>query len=130
MSVEKKQKFLDPNIDRKSKIIQDTLSFIKGTKIPLPSLVEISDSGTCNRVCPFCPRSDPDYKDIKQFISEKLHTSICKQLSEHNYSGMLIYSGFSEPLLNKNVVFSKTTIAATHTKPQVGIFLEQKDVQL
>ena len=103
MSLEKKQKFLDPNIDRKSKIIQDTLSFIKGTKIPLPSLVEISDSGTCNRVCPFCPRSDPDYKDIKQFISEKLHTSICEQLSEHNYSGMLIYSGFSEPLLNKNV---------------------------
>ena len=103
MLSEKRRKFLDPNIDRKSKIIQDTLSFIKGTKTPLPSLVEISDSGTCNRTCSFCPRSDPDYQDIKEFISEKLHTSICQQLSEHDYSGMLIYSGFSEPLLNKNI---------------------------
>jgi radical SAM protein with 4Fe4S-binding SPASM domain len=103
VSAEKKQKFLDPNIGRKSKIIKDTLNYIKGTKIPLPSLVEISDSGTCNRTCSFCPRSDPDYEDIKEFISEKLHTSICEQLGEHDYSGMLIYSGFSEPLLNKNI---------------------------
>ena len=100
---EKKIKFFDPNINRKSKIIRNTLSFIKGTKTPLPSLVEISDSGTCNRVCSFCPRSDPEYKDIIEFISEDLHTSICKQLAEHNYSGMLVYSGFNEPLLNKNI---------------------------
>ena len=26
-----------------------TLRYIKNTNIPLPSLVEISDSGTCNR---------------------------------------------------------------------------------
>jgi radical SAM protein with 4Fe4S-binding SPASM domain len=96
-------KFVDKNIERKSDIIRQTLTYTKDKKIPLPSLVEISDSGTCNRTCSFCPRSDPEYKDIKEFISEELHESICKQLSEHNYSGILVYSGFNEPLLNKNI---------------------------
>ena len=97
------KKHIDKNIYRKSEIIRETLSFIKNTKIPLPSLVEISDSGTCNRTCSFCPRSDPDYKDIKEFISEELHNKIMLQLSEYNYSGILAYSGFNEPLLNKAI---------------------------
>ena len=65
-------KFVDKNIERKSDIIRQTLTYTKDKKIPLPSLVEISDSGTCNRTCSFCPRSDPEYKDIKEFISEEL----------------------------------------------------------
>ena len=96
-------KYFDKNIPRKSKIIKQTLSFIKNTNIPLPSLVEICDSGTCNRKCSFCPRSDPNYKDIKEFMSADLHQSICRQLSEYEYEGMLIYSGFNEPLLNKQI---------------------------
>jgi len=95
-------KYFDKNIYRKSEIIRDSLQFVKDTDIPLPSLVEISDSGTCNRSCAFCPRSDPNYKDIKEFITEKLHTKIFKELSELNYKGLVIYSGFNEPLLNKN----------------------------
>tara|TARA_Y100001970_G_scaffold76866_1_gene97651 strand:- start:13475 stop:14359 length:885 start_codon:yes stop_codon:yes gene_type:complete len=95
-------KYFDKNINRKSKIIRETIQFNK-KKFPLPSLVEISDSGTCNRSCSFCPRSDPDYKDVKEFISEELHIKIFKELSELNYQGLVIYSGFNEPLLNKNV---------------------------
>ncbi len=76
--------YFDKNINRKSKIVDSSLQYMKGTKTPLPSLVEISDSGTCNRLCSFCPRSDPDYKDIKEFISEELHHKICSQLSELN----------------------------------------------
>ena len=70
-------KYFDKNINRKSKIIRETIQFNK-KKFPLPSLVEISDSGTCNRSCSFCPRSDPDYKDVKEFISEELHIKIFK----------------------------------------------------
>ena len=95
--------YFDKNINRKSKIVDSSLQYLKGTKIPLPSLVEISDSGTCNRLCSFCPRSDPDYKDIKEFISEELHHKICSQLSELKYEGIVVYSGFNEPLLNKNI---------------------------
>ncbi len=97
-------KFLDKNIKRKSKIVSDTLQFIEGSKIPLPSVVEISDSGTCNRSCVFCPRSDPAWIkefDNKEFIKKELHEKICKELSQYNYSGIVVYSGFNEPLLNK-----------------------------
>ena len=52
------KKFIDPNIKRKSDIIQNSLQFDRSNKIPLFSLVEISDSGTCNRACSFCPRSN------------------------------------------------------------------------
>ena len=96
-------KYIDPNIERKSEIIRDSIDTIPKTNIPLPSLVEISDSGTCNRSCSFCPRSDPSYLDEKTFIDEKLNYSLCEQLSKYNYKGIFAYSGFNEPLLNKNI---------------------------
>ena len=96
-------KFFDPNIPNKSKKSNEVFQYIPNTNLPLPSEVEISESGTCNRVCSFCPRSDPDYKDIKEFISEELHTKLCNQLSEVNFKGTIRYSGFVEPLLDKNI---------------------------
>ena len=99
----KEIRFFDKNIHRKSSIVKNSLQYFEGTKIPLPSVVEISDSGTCNRTCSFCPRSDPNYVDKKEFISKNLHENICRQLSELNYRGMVIYSGFNEPLLNKDI---------------------------
>tara|TARA_B100001123_G_scaffold413617_1_gene512157 strand:- start:340 stop:1224 length:885 start_codon:yes stop_codon:yes gene_type:complete len=95
------QKFFDPNISRKSKIIDSSLKIINN--IPLPSLVEISNSGMCNRKCSFCPRSDPNYKDINEFISIELHDKIIKELSVYQYDGILVYSGFNEPLLKKDI---------------------------
>ena len=44
MMKENYKKFIDPNIKRKSNIIQNSLQFYKDNKIPLFSLVEISDS--------------------------------------------------------------------------------------
>ena len=100
------KKFIDPNIKRKSDIIQNSLQFYKDKKIPLFSLVEISDSGTCNRSCSFCPRSDKNWIkefDNKEFIKPQLHESIVSQLRELEYNGIVVYSGFNEPLLNKNI---------------------------
>ena len=70
------------------------------------SVVEISNSGMCNRKCSFCPRSDPNYEHVNEFISEKLHYKIFSELSELNYSGMVIYSGYVEPLLDKKIYSS------------------------
>ena len=50
-------KFFDPTINIKKKLVDGKFQYIKGTDIPLPSEVEISESGTCNRVCSFCPRT-------------------------------------------------------------------------
>ena len=96
-------KFYDPNIPNKSKKSDEVFQLIKETDYPLPSEVEISESGTCNRACSFCPRSDPDYPDIKKFISNELHDKLINELSDLNFEGTLRYSGFVEPLLDKNI---------------------------
>ena len=98
-----KIKFFDVNIYRREDLAKNNLQFIENKNIPLPAIVEISNSGTCNRVCSFCPRSDPNYPDLKEFISSELHEKIFKQLSEVDYQGVISYSGFNEPLLNKNI---------------------------
>lgn len=99
----KKINFLDPSIERKKKLTDDNFQFIKNTNYPLPSEVEISESGICNRKCSFCPRSAPDFKDIKEFITPKLHSKLINDLKEQNYKGVVRYSGFVEPLLDKNI---------------------------
>ena len=99
----RKIKFYDPQIDFKKKSIKGMLQFFKDTNLPMPSEVEISESGICNRKCSFCPRSDPNYPDIKEFISEDLHKKLCDELNEINFKGLIIYSGFVEPLLDKNI---------------------------
>ena len=100
----KEIKFFDKNIYRKASIIKNSLQFMEKTEIPLPSVIEISDSGTCNRSCGLCPRSDPEWItefDKKEFITTELHEKICKQLGELDYSGMIIYSGFNEMICIK-----------------------------
>ncbi len=96
---------IDKNIYRKEKITKDSIQFItkKGENFPLMSVVEISNSGMCNRKCSFCPRSDPNYPDVNEFISEELHYKIFKELSDLKYKGMIIYSGYVEPLLDKKI---------------------------
>ena len=117
----KKIKYLDKNIHRKSNIIRDSLQFFPNSKIPLPSLVEISDSGTCNRKCSFCPRSDKNYKDVKEFISTKLHTKLIQDLKNINFKGLIMYSGFNEPLLNKQIY--KNIFQARSNLPEAKIEL-------
>jgi radical SAM protein with 4Fe4S-binding SPASM domain len=96
-----KKIFIDPLIKRKANLTKNLQVDNKGH--PLPSVIEISESGTCNRKCSFCPRSDPDYKDIKEFISDKLIEKLSKELSDFNYSGIFLFSGFVEPMLDKNI---------------------------
>jgi len=99
--------FFDTSIDRKSDVVDGTLDLFEG--IPLPSVVEISESGTCNRVCSFCPRSAPDFPDIKKFIEPDLIERLSSQLGVTGYRGIFLFSGFVEPLLDKNI-FSLVSI--------------------
>ena len=39
----------------------------------------------------------------KEFISNKLHLKLCNELKAFNYRGTIRYSGFVEPLLDKNI---------------------------
>ena len=100
-----KEKFLDPNIPNKSKTVEEKIQLFQHNNIllPLPTEIEISESGTCNRKCSFCPRSDPSYEDINEFIDSNLHSKLIDQLKNLNYGGVIRYSGFVEPLLDKNI---------------------------
>jgi|TARA_Y100000294_G_scaffold73125_1_gene69017 2-deoxy-scyllo-inosamine dehydrogenase (SAM-dependent) len=98
-----KKKFIDPLIKRKNNLTKN-IQYYKNN-IPLPSIVEISESGTCNRKCSFCPRSAPNFLDIKEFVSEDLINKISKELSVYDYSGIFLFSGFVEPMVDKNIYF-------------------------
>jgi radical SAM protein with 4Fe4S-binding SPASM domain len=101
----KPKKFLDPNLANKSRTVENKIQFhtVNGTSLPLPTEIEISESGTCNRSCSFCPRSAKDFLDKKEFISNELHEKLCLELKELNYKGTIRYSGFVEPMLDKNI---------------------------
>ncbi len=119
MKNEKKIKFFDPQIKFKKNTIDKRLQYLKNSNIPLPSEIEISESGICNRKCSFCPRSDPNYPDINEFISDELHNKLCDQLSELKFAGIFIYSGFVEPMLDKNIY--KLVNYAKKTNPKARI---------
>ena len=94
-------------------LVEKNLQFFHG--IPLPAEVEISESGTCNRTCSFCPRSAPGFEDKKEFLKTELFEKLCKELSGVLYSGTIRFSGFVEPLLDKNI-FNLISIARKYLK--------------
>ena len=69
------KKFYDPNIDRKTKIMDESFS-LTSDGFPLPANIEISNSGVCNRKCSFCPRSDPNYEHVNEFFSNDIHDKL------------------------------------------------------
>ena len=56
-----------------------------------------------NKVAYFLDGSDTTPTDIKEFISDKLVDKMCLELSEFDFHGLIIISGFVEPMLDKNI---------------------------
>ena len=61
----------------------------------MPSVFEISNSGMCNRKCAFCPRSDPNYEHKNEFIKNTTYKKFIDEISIHNYSGTILFSGYA-----------------------------------
>ena len=68
----------------------------------MPAIIEISES-ECNRKCSFCPRSDPEYNHVNEFISFLLIEKLGGELKELNFENRILFSGFVEPLLDKKL---------------------------
>ena len=103
MKSNKKIVFFDKNINRKSDIVKKSLQYFKNTNIPMPSVIEISILVYVIESVPFVPEVTPEWIekfDNTEFIKKELHEKICKELKEM-YRGIVVYSGFNEPLLNK-----------------------------
>lgn len=65
--------------------------------------IEINITDLCNRRCGFCPRVDPEvYPNRKVFISEEIIEKVISELERLSYRGKVSFSGFGEPLLNRD----------------------------
>ena len=84
-------RFFDPQIEVKKKAVGERLQFIPKTRIPIPSEIEISESGICNRKCSFCPRSDPNFEHKKEFIEFNLFKKLCDELKELSFAGLFYF---------------------------------------
>lgn len=82
-------------VTMKNKMINNSLTMINGT--PLFSLVELNITNRCTRQCEFCPRvSTGQYRCLDLGMYNKL----LGDLANLDYKGLVMYSGFSEPLLH------------------------------
>ena len=69
--------------------------------------VEIEIFSYCNRQCWFCPNSFIDRHSENHFLDEELYLSVLKQLKEMDYSNVITYSRYNEPLSNKEVFIKR-----------------------
>ncbi len=75
------------------------------TEYPLFNFVEFSLSGLCNRHCEFCPRYDPNiYPNRNEYLPTDLYSKIILELGGLGFDGLIVYSGFSEPFLHKELI--------------------------
>lgn len=90
------------NIRRKSKYI-DKVQMRDG--IPLFSWIDINVTELCNRKCVFCPRNEPSvYPNQNLNMEVSLTKKIADELKKYRFSGGVIFSGNSEPLLHNDIV--------------------------
>jgi len=72
---------------------------------PTFSLVEFNIWGACNRRCEFCPISDPEiFTNVNKGVSEENYSKVLTDLGEIGFTGVILWSMFSEPLLHKSVL--------------------------
>jgi radical SAM protein with 4Fe4S-binding SPASM domain len=95
-------KTISINIKRRTIIVNDILSKYKGK--PIPSWIELSIIDVCNRICSFCPKSDPKIApNTYQRMQLSLIDKLCNELKEINFKGSIVLCGYGEPMLHKDI---------------------------
>lgn len=69
----------------------------------LVNYVEFEPHAYCNRTCVFCPNSTLDRKNNREVFDRALHRKVLNELAEIDYSGMVAYSRYSEPLAREEI---------------------------
>jgi len=84
------------NLRRKSSYI-DEVQLVDNT--PLFSWIDINVTELCNRKCVFCPRVDEaEYPNQHLHMTVDLAQKIANELSSLDYQGVIVFSGFGEPM--------------------------------
>jgi len=98
--------FIDSNIARKNNL--QNMHLKKAGNLPggspIFSHIEFNIINFCNRKCIFCPKSNKGYPNDFKAMSHETYCKILKDLQKIKYTGGLSFSGFSEPLLHKDVL--------------------------
>lgn len=66
--------------------------------------VEIEIFSYCNRRCWFCPNAEIDRISHNEYMAPELYSSIIAQLAEIEYTGMISYSRYNEPLADRIIL--------------------------
>lgn len=89
------------NIVRKSRIV-DVVTRKNG--YPIPTWIDLNVTELCNRRCVFCPRVNDDlYPNQPLHISDATIQSFVKGLDEIGFRGVVVLSGYGEPLLHPDL---------------------------
>ncbi|MBV8634134.1 MAG: radical SAM protein, partial [Burkholderiaceae bacterium] len=75
--------------------------------------IEMALSSYCNRRCPYCPDSIVDRISKKYYMSDELFINIMTQLRSINYSGVLAFHRYNEPLADKAYALARMSSART-----------------
>jgi len=98
-------RFFDKNIIRTGDFIDKHIETPGNWYDEFPPFahLEISACKNCNRKCFFCPYGDPDFAKKSEVLRVELFESLLVSLRDILFSGRISFSGFCEPLLNKNI---------------------------
>jgi hypothetical protein len=75
--------------------------------------VEIEAFTYCNRTCWFCPNSYIDRRSTNKYMDEALYLRILGDLASIDYSGVITYSRYNEPLADK-IILTRIRQAREH----------------
>ena len=104
------------NLLRKSDFV-DEVEFDKDGITPLFSWIDISLTELCNRLCTFCPRSDPRfYPNQNLNFGLGLAVKISDELRGMHYKGGVVFCGYGEPLLHPELNEILTIFTGIHTE--------------
>lgn len=117
--------WIDPNVPRKGYILKERIhsGLHQSDDFPLFSLFELDITDLCNRFCEFCPRVNREaFPNKGEFMSMELYRRLMEELSELGYSGIIAYSGFSEPLLCREINEMVSIARASCPKSRIELY--------
>jgi len=85
---------------------------------PIFTRFSMDTSGGCNKNCPFCAQCG---RDPKEPMTDKLYESICRQLGELKYRGIVQMWYIGEPLFDPNII-ERCALLRNHV-PRCCIFI-------
>lgn len=126
---------VDQRDELKIKDINQKVTELTGSKIPLFNHIEIETVNRCNGVCGFCPvNKNADTRPYKK-MEEELFYSIIHQLENLNYRGKIALFSNNEPFLDERIIkfqkymrehlpYARTHLCTNGTLLTIDKFLE------